>query len=113
MRTREFGLFILCFSLIFLLGCQLPFSVSYQVKNYLSEAEAVFNQSQSELDSVGNELETENLTQEKIKNNVEILSATIDREQANFSKIKDLNPPQPAEQLEADLNSYYQKSYQH
>jgi len=105
-------LILLFISLVMLTGCNLPFSTASGVNCYLNKAGQIFHESQFRLDQVGESLTIEDFNKEKLEEDVSKLEEAISQEQTSFEQIKNLNPPQPATELESKLNQYYQTELQ-
>ncbi len=106
---KRTSLILLLISLIFLTGCNLPFSTASRVSSYTSKVEEIFKESQSRLDQVGENLTIKEFNQEKLQEDVSSLEEAISQEQASYNQIKNLNPPQPAKELESKLDQYYKE----
>ncbi len=89
----------------------MPFSTSSQVDQYISEVTEIFNQSQSNLNKVGEELVVEDFDQEKLSQNVETLEEIIEKEKSREAEIKKITTPPAAEELSKKLDQYYQKQH--
>jgi hypothetical protein len=109
MKKRLVIFSLLVVSLLTLTGCNLPFSQGARVNNYLNKVKKAYQNSQVNLDEVGQELTVKDFDKAKLQEDVNSLGQAIIEEQARYQLIKDLNPPQPASELDSKLNQYYKK----
>lgn len=106
---RKLTLFSLVLSLAVLTGCSLPFSTSSKVDKYLSEVTTIFNQSQTNLNQVGEDLIVDDFDKDKLKQNIDLLSQAIEEEESRYQEISQIDTPSVAHDLREKIDQYYNK----
>ena len=108
METKKATLGVVVLSLVCLVGCQLPFSTGARVESYLKKTEPTFEENQEELNNLGDKLNTEDLDQENITENLELLEKMKDQAEKDQAKVEKVVAPTQTQDLRKKFDSYYQ-----
>jgi len=108
MGKNRLLLAVIGISLIFLVGCQLPFTTKARVKNYLSQVEPVFNRDREQVNSQGKRLNLDKIDQKTVKANLQVVEEMEGQIKANKKEMEAVSVPKACQELRSKLDHYYQ-----
>lgn len=106
MIKKLLSVVLVCLMGILFSGCDIPFYTKYQVEKYLTQAEADFIQSKTELEKATEAIFAESPNYEETKKAIDSASEKI---KAYGEALNQQNPPESAQDLHLNLKNYYQE----
>jgi len=105
--TKKLVISGLTLAIVFLVGCQWPFSTKAKVTSYLNKVQNTVSQTQKQMETLGGELNFEDITAKNMENNLSLAQQIKTETEAGQETITNLNNPEQAKDLKAKAIKYY------
>jgi len=108
--TKKLIISGLTLALVFLVGCQWPFSTKAKVTGYINRVENTFTQTQEQMDTLGTKLNFDDLTVKVMESNLSIAQEIKTQTETDQETITKLNGPEQTKDLNDKAIRYYKVS---